>query len=788
MSNSLDQQGFKIYDSAGSVGVWIDTNGAGTAPAWALACTRQLKVSVTTDDLIGTVGTAVYNALDGDAAFVGVSDDTAGTIVVRDVATGVRTNASDEGALFTITTTVEGVASVLHEKYFVLEDTAGTVGVWFDVDNAGGSAPAGATGCDRQIEVTTITSGMTIGQVGTALYTKLDSDAQYVGVSDDTAGTIVLEDVAYGVRGAAGSGNTTFILTEIVSGHGSSLDGKYFVLQDEAGSVAFWFDVDDSGTAEPVHGADRAVEITTIATADPIGTVGTAVYTAIVADSKFDAGSDNAAGTIQVTSSTFGAKSAASAGDSGFTVSEAVAGHDSNLDGKYFTLQDSAGTVAFWFDVDDSGTVEPSHGADRSVEITTVASADAIGSVVSKVNTAIDGDAQFVSVSAVSPNVIVEDLKTGVRAAASEGDSGFTVTESVAGVASALNGKYFRLADVDGTVGFWIDVDNAGTAAPVHGADRAVEITAISSCDDAPTVAGKLRTAIDTDGKFDVGTLASATFTAVCKDLKSVTDFNAGTSGFTMSVTTQGADSGAGPTGAIWTAIASGKKVLVDISACTDAPSVAAAVESAFDALTGATTKMATTTSSGDIAFTRELPAVVADDVPKNTDDTGVGSITSVVTNTGIASIFTPSADTITKATHGFTTGLKVALTINSGSPPTGTSATNYWAIVDNANTFRLATSYANAVAGTDVDFSDYGDENKTVTFTPATLSVACKLQKSVDEVNWADVTTASTLTASGTTMVSMASVAYPYVRAVVTPASGICDVDVKLAGTTYLY
>jgi hypothetical protein len=108
------------------------------------------------------------------------------------------------------------------------------------------------------------------------------------------------------------------------------LDGTYFILQDDVGSVAFWFDVDNSGTTIPAgaSAADRAVEITTITTDMAIGSVGTAVYTAIIADSKFEAGSDDTAGTILVQASTVGIKTDGADGDAGFTITEDTAGKD----------------------------------------------------------------------------------------------------------------------------------------------------------------------------------------------------------------------------------------------------------------------------------------------------------------------------------------------------------------------------------------------------------------------------------------------------------------------------
>lgn len=94
------------------------------------------------------------------------------------------------------------------------------------------------------------------------------------------------------------------------------------------------------------------------------------------------------------------------------------AGDGSNIDGSYFILPDANGTVAFWIDVDDSGTSEPSHGADRSVEITTIVStptADTPAEVATKIATAVQADSAFVTASATDTVVTTTDAATGGR-------------------------------------------------------------------------------------------------------------------------------------------------------------------------------------------------------------------------------------------------------------------------------------------------------------------------------------------------------------------------------------
>lgn len=101
-------------------------------------------------------------------------------------------------------------------------------------------------------------------------------------------------------------------------------------------------------------------------------------------------------------------------------------------------------------------------------------------------------------------------------------------------------------------------------------------------------------------------------------------------------------------------------------------------------------------------------------------------SIQSIIdVNTPAAKTFTDSnitdaTDTIAIASHGFTTGLKAALT-TSGALPTGLTATNYYIIVVTSGTIQLASSLANAQAGTKVVTA--ADGSGTHTLTPTALA-----------------------------------------------------------------
>lgn len=90
-----------------------------------------------------------------------------------------------------------------------------------------------------------------------------------------------------------------------------------------------------------------------------------------------------------------------------------------------------------------------------------------------------------------------------------------------------------------------------------------------------------------------------------------------------------------------------------------------------------------------------------------------------------------PSASIITETGHGMQTGLKGQFT-TTGTLPAGLStSTDYWIIRLTADTFQVASTLANAQAGTYVSITDQG--SGTHTFTATSLSGTVGLYVSVD-------------------------------------------------------
>ena len=228
-----------------------------------------------------------------------------------------------------------------------------------------------------------------------------------------------------------GSATVTSV-TGITNNFGSVLDGTYFIINDAAGSVAVYY---NSGTPNPGAGAlgvDRVIEVL-ITPGDADTLVTTLTAAAIDADSEFTTFSGGTSVTITNVDNGAFLVGVDSGTPTGFTFGGTLGTPDISLDGLYFTLQDAAGSVAFWYDV-TGATPEPLHGADRSVEITTVNAGDNADTVATKTAVVIAGDPAFASATTLTNTITVTDLENGARPAASAGTSGFTVTENTPGI------------------------------------------------------------------------------------------------------------------------------------------------------------------------------------------------------------------------------------------------------------------------------------------------------------------------------------------------------------------
>lgn len=246
-----------------------------------------------------------------------------------------------------------------------------------------------------------------------------------------------------------------------------------------------------------------------------------------------------------------------------------------------------------------------------------------------------------------------------------------------------------------------------------------------------------------------------------------------------------------------WDAVAAGNKVVVDCTSTTDAASVAAAVETAVDGLTGFTAVITTddTAADGTMTFTQVVPGVVSDAVPLDDAATGAGSITVANTTQGVATEVDIDNDQVTIPSHGLLTGTKITELTTTGTLPAGlATSTIYYAIVVDSDTISFATSQANAAAGTAVDITDYGTSTAVHTVViETTLAGTVKLQKDIEPAagtaNWIDMdddeilnsTNSQAFSAAGTLQWIIRDVCFRQIRGVLTVTSGTVTADVRI-------
>lgn len=294
----------------------------------------------------------------------------------------------------------------------------------------------------------------------------------------------------------------------------------------------------------------------------------------------------------------------------------------------------------------------------------------------------------------------------------------------------------------------------------------------ISGATSGGDIAGLVETAVDALVGFSTvitSTVSTADIAFAQASIGAVTaaipldKLGTGAGSITAATTVLGANA---PTGAIWSAIPAAQKAQATITAAQTNAQVAAAVESIFDAITDIPFTSATTLNA--IALTSTVRGNLADAAVKNKTDATAGTITAANSTQGVNSAVDVANDTLVLSAHGYTTGLKGQVSINSGTLPTGLLAsTDYFVIVVDANTVQLAASLANALAGTAIDLEDQGDADKTITFTPTALAGGVvHLEASNDKAVWFDIASmTANITASGSAVWHVADAAYLYVR-----------------------
>lgn len=389
---------FVIYDIAGPVAVWFDVGNTNSQPS--TGANRHIEVDITSGATAAAVATALQTALNADAEFVATvfgNEVTVTNVTKLDVFDAADGSVPTD---FDIEITIQGLnPDTLSGAYFDIEDDVGPVRVWFDVAN--GSTPPATPGGGRLLEVN-IAANDPANTVATALKNAVDADAKYSATVIGNQVTItnsVVGSRTDPVDGVLATGFTFQIMTQGADAVG--LDGLYFLLFDANGAIAYWFDVDDNGTAEPAHGAPRSVEITTVTSGMTDVQVATEVESAI------------------------------GAGIAEITEVVCIADVSGSLNNKYFFLNSADDITEYyvWFNVSGGGT-DPMIPAKTGIEVTiaTNDNANAVATALaSDINSAAGAD--FTAADVLGTVTITNDAggaATDAADAVSPNSTGFS--------------------------------------------------------------------------------------------------------------------------------------------------------------------------------------------------------------------------------------------------------------------------------------------------------------------------------------------------------------------------
>lgn len=162
------------------------------------------------------------------------------------------------------------------------------------------------------------------------------------------------------------------------------------------------------------------------------------------------------------------------------------------LDGTYFIIYDSNGSVGIWFNV-DGGSIPPATGADRDLEINILSSDNAI-TIANKVSIEVDLDAEFYASSFDSDCSIITSV-SGDKPNATSGTSGVEI--SIQHGISSMNNTWFEISNINNTDNYyvWFNVDGAGVD-PTPIAGTGIEVALINSDSDI-LIASKTAAAIN---------------------------------------------------------------------------------------------------------------------------------------------------------------------------------------------------------------------------------------------------------------------------------------------------
>jgi uncharacterized phage protein gp47/JayE len=225
-------------------------------------------------------------------------------------------------------------------------------------------------------------------------------------------------------------GTKTAVTIDVLASSVSQLDGKNIQIYDNKGMVNLWFDVDNNNISEPLFlpPPTRSIKVATIVSTDTIDQACAKIVDYLKNDQAFET-VYSAGVSIVYTLAQNGPAPAPTHGTFPplFSITNYPGLPDISIDKKYFTLYDDEGSVAVWYDVGNDGTIEPFHGANRSIRVETVSYGDTAAIIAAATAAAVNADSKFNAVVVGNAVTITTAFNANTQNA-SAGTSGFTVS------------------------------------------------------------------------------------------------------------------------------------------------------------------------------------------------------------------------------------------------------------------------------------------------------------------------------------------------------------------------
>ena len=307
----------------------------------------------------GSAGTFVGTII----AQTSITDTLGGTVNGRLIAlTGAVTLSA--AANITVPGSISGGS--LNLKYFTIYDTQGSVGVWYDVNNTGEPPPIFSPAVNRTIKVATVVTGDSAATIATKTGQAIALDNAFtVGV---IGSEINITNTANGITSSGTSNTSGFTVGTTTGSAAQTLNGTYFIVYDQAGSVAVWFNLGGSLTTPPLSGADRSIAVTNANFGDSANNIATATIMALNADPSFTA--TTAGDVVTIKSTTDGHLPAGNAGTTGFTPFTDTPGTLSDAE----VISNPAAVTLFPLVGNDVATIVATVNAGTILELTAVGS------------------------------------------------------------------------------------------------------------------------------------------------------------------------------------------------------------------------------------------------------------------------------------------------------------------------------------------------------------------------------------------------------------------------------